>query len=153
MATQAIDVSGHCYCGTVRYRVRIPAGQEPIHSTYCHCDSCRRAHAAALYQIVMVDSTMFEITDGADSLREFSKPGAPVVRSFCTECGSKMRNDFPKWRPKGRVPVGFFPSTLEEATQHALPPAFQPRGNHRTEECVLHAESLRWFFEASEGQP
>jgi hypothetical protein len=47
----AVHVTGHCYCGAIRFAVDIPEGDAPIFTAYCHCDSCRRAHAAPLYHV------------------------------------------------------------------------------------------------------
>lgn len=61
-----VDVTGHCYCGAIQFAVHIPAGDQPIFTAYCHCDSCRRAHAAPLYHVACVDQSHFEITAGAE---------------------------------------------------------------------------------------
>jgi hypothetical protein len=139
----AIHVSGHCYCGGITYEVSIPEGEEPIFTAYCHCDSCRRAHSAPLYHVVCVEESMLRLTAGAELLTVFHKPGASLSRAFCSSCGSKMMNRFPGWRPGGRIPVAFFPNTLEEPVQQALPQSFRPARNNRIQECVLDVEKLR----------
>ena len=70
-----------------------------------------------------------------------------IVRCFCDTCGTKIRNRFPTWTPGGKELVAFFPSTLDEATQHDLPDALQPKKHNRPEETVLHAEMLASFFD------
>ncbi|MFT5435244.1 MAG: hypothetical protein ACI9OJ_005961, partial [Myxococcota bacterium] len=82
------DVRGHCYCGALQFKVRIPAGEQPIFSAYCHCDSCRRAHAAPLYHAVCVDADYFEVTSGAEHLEEFTKAGGRITRAFTRCCGT-----------------------------------------------------------------
>lgn len=141
-----ITANGHCYCGAIRFRVHIPAGQKPIFTAYCHCDSCRRAHSAPLYHVACIDETMFEITAGAALLTEFKKPEGSIVRAFCSECGSKVLNRFPNWKPAGVTPLAFFPSLLEEATQHALPEIFRPQAHNRPTETVLDPRLLADFF-------
>jgi hypothetical protein len=138
-----VDVTGHCYCGQTRFRVRIPAGEKPVFTAYCHCDSCRRAHAAPLYHVAAVTTDMFEITEGAENIVDFQRPGGPV-RTFCRRCGTRMTNRFPNWRDDV---VAFFPNTLDEATTHALPQLLRPRRNSHRDECVLDVEHLRWLFE------
>jgi hypothetical protein len=138
----AVHVTGHCYCGGVTYSVTIPQGDRPIFNTYCHCDSCRRAHAAPLYHVVCVDESMFELTAGAELLTEFHKPGASLVRAFCSGCGTRVLNRFPGWKPGGRTPLAFFPNTLDEAHQHPLPDLLRSGDNNRPEECVLEAAVL-----------
>ena len=136
-------VRGHCYCGVIRFEVTIPAGDRPIFTAYCHCDSCRRAHAAPLYHVVCVEESMFQITAGAELLVEYTRPGASLSRAFCGTCGSKVLNRFPGWKPGGRVPLAFFPNLLEEATQHALPEILRAQKTNRAEECVVDFERLR----------
>jgi hypothetical protein len=135
--TPAVHVSGHCYCGTVAFEVRMPAGSTTIFTAYCHCDSCRRAHAAPLYHVACIEESMFQLTQGADALVEFKKPGGRISRAFCGVCGSKVLNRFGTWRPNGKVPLAFFPDLLTEADQRALPEVLRPRRNNRSEECVL----------------
>ena len=45
----AQDLEGFCYCGAVTFSVRADA--TVVRAAFCHCESCRRAHAAPLYQI------------------------------------------------------------------------------------------------------
>jgi hypothetical protein len=132
-----IRVSGHCYCGGVTFKVDIPAGDSPIFTAYCHCDSCRRAHAAPLYHVVCVDEAMFTLTGGAELIQEFKRHGRTITRAFCGTCGSRILNRFGNWRPGGRVPLAWFPNLLDEATQHALPEVLRPQRNNQPDECVL----------------
>ncbi|MCP4805509.1 MAG: hypothetical protein GY884_09185 [Proteobacteria bacterium] len=115
---------------------------EPIFTAYCHCDSCRRAHAAPLYQVVCVDRASFENTAGADLVQGFQKPGAHIVRSFCRACGTRVHNTFPGWTPGGRTPLVFFPATLDEATQRGLPEVLRPTRNNQPQDCVLDCPFL-----------
>ncbi|MEM6928283.1 MAG: GFA family protein [Myxococcota bacterium] len=130
-------LTGHCYCGGIRFEVTMPARGEAIFALYCHCDSCRRAHAAPLYQVATIDASWFRITEGAELLTEFQRPEASVVRAFCSSCGSKILNRFPGWRPDGRTPLAFFPDTLEEEQRRSLPAALLPTGHANAGECVL----------------
>lgn len=139
--SQPLHVEGHCYCGELRYSVDIPGGARPIFSLYCHCDSCRRAHAAALYQVVCIDEAWFTLRSG--ELQDFCKPGKRIHRQFCRTCGTRICNRFPGWRPGGRTPLAFFPNTLDEATQHALPELLRPTGHNAAGECVLDGPILR----------
>ena len=149
--TEALFVAGHCdcgaiYCGAIGFEVRIPAGERPIFTAYCHCDSCRRAHAAPLYPVVCVEESMLALTSGAEALVAYQKPGASIVRAFCGVCGSRVLNRFPGGSPGGRVPVAFFPDLLRESDQRALPRALRPAKHNRPEECVLDEEMLRRLF-------
>jgi len=128
---------GHCYCGAVHYSISKKAA--PHTALYCHCESCRRAHASPLYQVVYVPQQAFKITCGEDKINAFNKPGAGVTRAFCAVCGSRMYNTLARdgdwW--------GFFPATLEETLQHALPAQFAAQGHHLAEEAVMDTNMLR----------
>ena len=136
-ADTGIKVSGNCYCGTVTFSVNLPADSAPIFTAYCHCDSCRRAHAAPLYHVVCIDESMFAIETGAADVIEFQKPGAHILRAFCGTCGSRVFNRFPDWKPKGLAPLAFFPSLLQSSDQSPLPEPFRPQKNNQSGECVL----------------
>ena len=142
-----IRALGHCYCGTVSFEVSLAAGDAPIFTAYCHCDSCRRAHAAPLYHVVCVDQPAFRVTGGEDHLRGYTRPGGHIERVFCDVCGSKVLNRFGGWRPGGKTPIAFFPSLLDEATQHALPEAFRPHKHNHPGESVLDPDMLADFFD------
>ena len=143
MTTEPLHVTGHCYCGGITYAVDLAAGERPIFTAYCHCDSCRRAHAAPLYHVACVDESQFRLTQGADLLVEFAKSDKHITRAFCGACGSKILNRFGAWKPGGKTPLAFFPNTLDEAIQQALPDALRPKKQNQIEECVLELEMLR----------
>ena len=146
--TPAVHVTGHCYCGGLTYQVTIPEGQDPFLAAYCHCDSCRRSHAAPLYQVVIVDKAMFEITSGADLLRGFKRPEGRITRAFCSACGTRIVNSFGEWTIRGRTPVAFFPNTLDEPITHAMPAPLRPTKNSFPQECVLESDRVRQMLDA-----
>ena len=133
-------VHGHCYCGAVEFTVDLD--REPIFTAYCHCDSCRRSHAAPLYQVACVDDETFTVTRGQEGIVDFKKDGSRIVRAFCGTCGTRVYNRFPGWSPGGRTPVVFFPNTLDEETTHNMPESLRPRKNNASDECVLDLERL-----------
>jgi len=138
-----VRVSGHCYGGCLSYEVHLPEGERPIFTAYCHCDSCRRSHAAPLYQVVCVAEEQFRITAGAEHLVEYTKPGGTITRAFCGACGTRILNRFGDWRVRGHTPLVFFPNTLDEGTMDDLPPTLRPRKNSFPDGCVLDPERLR----------
>ncbi len=133
-------VTGHCYCGDVTFDVTIPDDDSPIFTAYCHCDSCRRAHAAPLYQVVCVDKTQFTLTSGAELVRSYRRPGASIERRFCGQCGSRVYNDHLAWKPNGKTPLTFFPALLQNPGD--LPSSLRPAKNANAGECMLDAERL-----------
>lgn len=139
---EPVHLEGHCYCGGIAFCVDIPGDEEPIFTAYCHCDSCRRAHAAPLYRVVCVDASWLSFTAGESLLSEYAKPGKGIVRAFCGRCGSKILNRFPSWTPGGNTPIVFFPDLLAEGTQADLPTSLRPLRNNCADECVLDWERL-----------
>ena len=119
---------GRCYCGAVRFVVRTDA--TPIRATFCHCESCRRAHSAPLYQVCYVKPSDFAVTAGRELLKAPPRPHG--YRHFCSECGTRICNVMTKGIPR----TGFFPSTLEAKDQSILPTRFRPELHHCPEEQV-----------------
>ena len=128
---------GHCYCGEVAFTVATDV--VPNAACFCHCESCRRAHSAPLYQVVYIPVDSFSITKGKDLVKAFSKNADSVVRSFCKNCGSKISNVLPQ---KPSLGIGFFPALLEESVQHDLPDIFKAREHYLSVESVLDLEAL-----------
>lgn len=80
-----MGIRGHCLCGTVRLEL-IPPTELCAH---CHCESCRRAHAAAFVSWVGVPAEQLRIVAGEAALERYqSSPGA--FRCFCRRCGTSM---------------------------------------------------------------
>ena len=123
---------GHCYCGRIQFT--IDADVQPNKPVYCHCESCRRAHASPLYQVCYIPTDAFHITNGFELLKPFSKSELGVIRSFCSNCGTRVCNSLPS---KPSLGVGFFPALLEETIQHNLPEKFKPIYHYLAEESVL----------------
>src|SRR5262252_2247801 len=78
-------MKGSCLCGVVTYEVDRFAG--PI--GHCHCNTCRKAHAAAFASTARVDRSAFRWLSGESLLGQFeSTPGK--LRQFCTRCGTHL---------------------------------------------------------------
>lgn len=76
---------GSCQCKTVRYEV------EQLHSDIvtCHCQTCRKTHAADHISTVRVLREDFRWLSGEDRLTGFeSSPGK--IRRFCSVCGTHL---------------------------------------------------------------
>jgi hypothetical protein len=81
----AIEYSGGCLCGAVRYTVT----GEIEDVSHCHCSMCRKAHGAAFATYASVSSQSFSFTCGEAALRVFKSSG-DTERVFCSVCGSPM---------------------------------------------------------------
>jgi hypothetical protein len=77
------ELSGHCLCGAVRFKVR---GAVKC-AGHCHCESCRRAASSPVTSFFTVQRA--DTVLAGESLRFYaSSPG--VRRGFCGLCGSPM---------------------------------------------------------------
>jgi hypothetical protein len=85
VAEERGTLTAGCLCGAVRIEITGKPG--PL--VYCHCSRCRKASGAAFGANVDIRRAYWNITRGADRIREFdSSPG--VVRAFCGTCGSPL---------------------------------------------------------------
>ncbi len=76
---------GSCLCGRIRYVVEGELG--PL--VHCHCQTCRKAHAAAFNTAARVKRSGFRWVAGEEELRSYeSTPGKK--RYFCGNCGSHL---------------------------------------------------------------
>ncbi len=78
-------MKGSCLCKAVVYEV--DSLDMPI--SHCHCQTCRKAHAAAFATTAGVMREHFRWLKGEDKLSSFeSSPGK--LRHFCSVCGSHL---------------------------------------------------------------
>ncbi|WP_417448451.1 GFA family protein [Idiomarina abyssalis] len=78
-------MKGSCLCKAVEYE--ITALDMPI--VFCHCDTCRKAHAAPFAATAGVMREHFRWVKGEDKLSSFeSSPGK--LRHFCSGCGTHL---------------------------------------------------------------
>jgi len=147
MTTEPLHITGHCYCGDIVFAVTLPADEQPLFALYCHCDSCRRAHAAPLYHVVCIEAARFTLTSGAEHLELYQKHPKAPVRAFCRTCGTRVLNRFPHWRPQGKEPLAFFPNLLDADIQANLPARFRPTRNYEAASSVLDQATLDLIFE------
>lgn len=85
--TEAIEVSGGCACGAVRYRARIvPEGY------WCHCRMCQRAVGNVAAAFVNALKSDVEWTAGGPVQWASS---AIAQRGHCGTCGTPLSFDYP----------------------------------------------------------
>lgn len=78
-------MQGSCLCGAVKYE--IDSIDAPI--AHCHCQTCRKAHAAAFASTAGVMRGRFRWLQGQNMLSSYeSSPGK--LRHFCSVCGSHL---------------------------------------------------------------
>src|SRR3954470_2145421 len=78
-------MKGSCLCKAVEYdadSIDMPIG-------FCHCQTCRKAHASAFAPTAGVKRENFRWTKGREKLVSYeSSPGK--LRHFCSVCGSHL---------------------------------------------------------------
>jgi hypothetical protein len=76
---------GRCACGAVSMRLTPPT----LFASYCHCASCRKAHAAPFVAWTAVPNERFALVQGEEAVSVHrSSPG--VGRAFCGRCGTHV---------------------------------------------------------------
>jgi hypothetical protein len=77
-----------------------------------------RNHAAPVYQYVYVKKQQFQITEGAQLLKWYTRDEAArknFKRYFCERCGSKVYNDLHTVRNDSEMDLrGTFPSLFDD---------------------------------------
>jgi hypothetical protein len=72
----------------VRFELVPPTG----FASHCHCEDCRRSHAAAFVTWTSVPTDQFRLLSGKDELRRYESH-AGVFWGFCGKCGTSMFYD------------------------------------------------------------
>ena len=86
-------IQGNCLCRAVRYEVT--AVQGPL--VHCHCNYCRKTHAAAFSSNLTAQKADFSLISGEAEVKFYeSSPGKK--RYFCGNCGSSL------WHTKEMTP-------------------------------------------------
>jgi hypothetical protein len=134
------ELAGGCLCGAVRFRAAGP----PLWVAHCHCESCRRATAAAMATYAGYPRARVVFTKGRPASHG-SSPG--VTRGFCAGCGTPLGYESTRWPGE----LHLFLCTFDD------PAALAPRAHVHTAEQLawLHlADGLpRYARTAAEGPP
>jgi len=109
------EITGGCLCGAVRYTAEVDSPS----ATICHCRDCQKFTGSAFAALVLAPKTGFTMTGPAKTHTGTGGSGLPILRHFCSECGSSLVEE-PGTRP-GMViiNVGTFddPSTVSPARE------------------------------------
>jgi hypothetical protein len=93
--------TGGCFCGAVRFETE----GAPRFLSLCHCESCRRAHAAP--SVAWAGFREAQVRLRGETIRVYpSSPG--VERSFCGACGSPLAYRGEKWPGETHLPICAF---------------------------------------------
>jgi hypothetical protein len=79
-------ITSTCLCEKIQFHA------EPIPGMVfnCHCTRCQRSHGAAFATQAFVDPATVKFIKGENLLNEYQSTGG--IRSFCSECGSRLLN-------------------------------------------------------------
>lgn len=91
-AGDGASAEGGCFCGAIRYRVKLP----PLWVAHCHCTMCRRSSAAAFVTWFGVPGDGFAFIGPGDRLR-IHRSSADATRSFCGRCGTPLFFESTRW--------------------------------------------------------
>ena len=80
--------AGGCHCGSVRFAVALA---ERVEAHSCNCSMC----VMVGFVHIIVPESRFEITEGADNLKEYRFNTGVAKHLFCAVCGVK-----PFYRPR-----------------------------------------------------
>ena len=80
-----MQTRGRCGCGNVRFEVN----GEPRVQLYCHCQSCRTAHAAPLIAGAVFPADAVTYTGDVILVNVSGRADAPK-RLACAACGTKV---------------------------------------------------------------
>lgn len=85
--SSAIDMTGGCVCGSVRY---VYSG-EPVAMFNCYCRCCQRSSGTGHAPTVAVRKKWFRIVEGDPiNYSETLANGETASRSFCGICGGQL---------------------------------------------------------------
>jgi hypothetical protein len=82
-------IEGGCNCGAIRYSI----SGEPSVVVICHCSNCRRQSGSSFSVNIVIKPDVIKIDgDLATYEDKNTESGAPVLRQFCSLCGSPIRS-------------------------------------------------------------
>ena len=125
-----MKITGHCYCGAVRYE----AEGEPVFRGQCHCRECQYISGGGPNLVMAMPEVGFRYTQGAAKAFRRSDLPHPVTREFCAECGTHVVSRAPALPAAVMLKVGTLddPSlfggpqmiifTIDKQAFHHVPP-------------------------------
>lgn len=81
------EIRGGCNCGAVRYELARP----PIMVAVCHCRNCRRQSGSAFSVNMIIPMQAMTLTGDLTTYEDQdTESGQPVLRQFCSGCGTPL---------------------------------------------------------------
>lgn len=83
-------IVGGCLCGAVRYSSKA----QPLMTAVCNCKHCQRQTGTSFSVLVALPKGTLEMTGAQPATyRDTGSSGQPVLRHFCSNCGSPIFSD------------------------------------------------------------
>jgi len=95
MSQESTEFEGSCLCGGVKLKVE----GNPAAAGICHCESCRKWHAAPLNAYAVWRNENVKVVKGEELLKGYDTGSSH--RFWCRRCGSGLFNR----KPNGRTVV------------------------------------------------
>lgn len=124
MTAQAIQRTGRCMCGAVRFQTT----GAPARIIHCHCEDCRRHTGAAMATLPVF---RVEQVDWSGTERSVYRSSRDVGRAFCPACGASLtfETELEEYGTLCAIHISAFDNP------ESLPPT------HHS----FHAERIPWF--------
>lgn len=104
----AVQATGGCLCGAVRYEIRGPLRGV----VNCHCSKCRRFHGNfGAYTSVLRQELVLLQDQSLKWFKSTTDETPNVHRGFCSECGSSLF-----WHPKDQEKIAVAAGSLDDPT-------------------------------------
>lgn len=87
--SEAIEMTGGCQCGRIRYRLRGEAKMLYV----CHCRDCQKQSSSAFGMSLIIAADDLQWLDGAGQVRTWDTRGedGEIKRcAFCPQCGTRI---------------------------------------------------------------
>jgi len=83
-------IAGGCLCGGVRYASEV----DPSLTAVCHCKHCQRQTGSSFSILLAMPKGSLEIEgESLATFNDVGESGLPVIRHFCSDCGSPIFSD------------------------------------------------------------
>lgn len=87
MESSAIERTGGCACGAIRFKITGPL----IAIGACHCTDCQKASGGGPNYVALAPKGALQVIQGAATFFcSEADSGAEVARAFCAECGTPL---------------------------------------------------------------
>ena len=84
------NIIGGCLCGAIRYTSK----SQPLLTAVCNCKNCQRQTGTAFSVLVALPKGTLEFSgDQPATYHDTGSSGLPVLRHFCSKCGSPIFSD------------------------------------------------------------